>query len=720
MTADPTTTSAPEARRGASRTTRPDVGRLLRPRAIAIVGASAREGSFGQRLLASVTSGRFRGEVYPVNPRYEELAGLPCYPDLASTPTRADCAAFAVSDDLVEEALLAAADAGVPTAALFGRAYDAPPPGTPSRVERLAAIAREARMAVLGPNCMGFVNLVDGLKVSGNPPPIADEPGAIGLVSHSGSTWSGLVGNGRDLAFNYAVSAGQEIATTMADYIRFVLDQPETRVVGCVMEAVRDPENFLEVLDLADARGLPVVVLKLGRSDYGRELALAHSGALAGSASAYEAVFARRNVVSVRTPDELTDTLELFACPRRPHVPGLGIVTDSGGERELIADLAHDLGAPLADIGPETREALAQVLDPGMLPANPVDSYGDGRMLLGECLAVLAGDAEVGTVALATNLVDGRPYAHRSAVALEEVHRNTDKPTVLFGNLHSAVSRTEAARLRRLGIPVLMGTTTSLLAMKHVGAWQARRGTGVPAARPGEHRPRDWDRLEAAIRACHLPALPGALADEILASFGIATTPSRYVADENGAVRAAAELRFPVVLKTADPAILHKTERGGVVVGLRDEEAVREAYRRIAAACGPQMQVQAQAVPGVELLLGMTTDPTFGPMMTVALGGTMTELLQDAVTVEPAIGAEEALTALKRLRGFRLLEGYRGAPPADLDALAATVSRFSQLCRVAGHLFEAVDLNPILAGPTGAVAVDALFLRRRECEGAKA
>src|SRR5580658_685996 len=291
---------------------------LLRPRSIAIVGASAREGSFGLRLLNAISSGPYRGAVYPINPRYEEIAGHRCYPSLEAVPELPDCAAFAVSDDLVEAALADAADAGVRGGVLFGRAYEPPGRGGPSRVERLSALARGAGMAICGNNCMGFFNFVDGIKMSANPPFMADTSGNVGLVSHSGSTWSGLIGNQRDLVFNYAISAGQEIATTMADYIEFLLAAPETRVIACLMETVRAPGRFLAAIEQADRQGIPVVVLKLGRTERGRHFALAHSGALAGSDAAYGAIFERHNVIRVTTPDELLDTVELFRFPRRP------------------------------------------------------------------------------------------------------------------------------------------------------------------------------------------------------------------------------------------------------------------------------------------------------------------------------------------------------------------------------------------------------------------
>lgn len=680
---------------------------LLRPRSIAVVGASTREGSFGQRLLQSLTSGRYGGTIYPINPRYDEIAGLRCYPDLASLPEAADCAAFAVSDDLVEVALSDAAAAGVRAAVLFGRAYEAPSDG-PSRVARLAAIARSAGMAVCGNNCMGYFNTVDGIKMSGNPPPMAATAGSVGLISHSGSTWSGLLGNQRDMVFNYAISAGQEIATTMAEYLEFLLASPETRVIACLMETVRAPDRFIAAIEKADRQGIPVVVLKLGRTERGRRFALAHSGALAGSDAAYGAIFARHNVIRVYSPDELMDTVELLRCPRRPAGGGIGIVTDSGGERELIVDLATDLGAPLADITPATTDRLVDILDPGMEPQNPVDSYGDGRTLMEECLHALSDDPGVGVVAMATNLVHGRAYARTSSEAIERVFAATEKPALVFGNLHSSISREEATRLRTLGVPVLMGTASALTAMRNLIDWQRHRKAERREA-PALPSRAVLDEAASLVQAKGTAlALPAAF--RLLDLFGVPAAAGTFADNLSAAIAAAERLGYPVALKTAAPDILHKTEAGGVALGLTDRVGVTEAYTRIAAACGSLVQVQPQVEAGVEVLLGMTNDPQFGPMVTVALGGILTELLADAVTFQPPIDAATARTCLQRLKGARLLHGYRGRPAADLDALGMTIARFSVLCASIGHMFSAIDVNPVIAGPSGACAVDALFL----------
>lgn len=685
-----------------------DLRFLLRPRSIAVVGASPTAGSFGQRLLASIADG-YGGAIHPINPRYQEIAGLPCHPRLDALPAPPDCVALAVSDDRVEAALEEAASCGVRAAVLFGRGYEPAAPGRPSRSERLGAIARAAGMAVCGNNCMGFVNVVDQLKVTANPPPVPKTVGHIGLVSHSGSTWSGLVGNLRDMHFNYAISAGQEIATGLADYFAFLLAQLETRVIACVMETVRQPERFLAVIEAADRQGVPVVVLKLGRSERGRALALAHSGALTGSDAVYRAVFERHNVIAVTSPDALSDTVELLACGRRPTAAGVGIVTDSGGERELIVDTAAETGCPITTLSAETAARLVQVLDPGMTPENPVDSYGDGRTLLEDCLSVIADDPGVGVVALATNLVHGRAYLHAAGAAIERMAAATEKPALVFGNLHASVSREEATRLRGLGIPVLMGTPTALTAIRNFIAWHHRARPAEAPAAPAT-AVAHWTPILAAATA----PLDATSSLRLFGDFGGPVVQTAIVGSAAEARAAAARLGYPVVLKAAAAELLHKTDAGGVVLGLADDTALEAAYARLAEKFGASLALQKQAVGGVEMLLGMVNDAQFGPMMTVGLGGVFTEILEDVVTVQPPIAAATALALLSRLKGFALLRGARGRPAVDLPALAAAIEHFSLLCATVGRQLSAMDVNPLIATAQGCVAVDALAIPKED------
>ena len=684
---------------------------LLRPRSIAVVGATQRPGAFGQRLLTNLATWGFAGNIYPINPGYDTLQDLQCYPSLSSLPNMPDCVAFAVSDDRIEEAVTAAAAAGVKAAMIFGRGYEAPTPNRQALSERLGAILLEAGMVACGNNCMGFISAVHRVRMSANPPPMPDRVGCIGLVSHSGSTWSGLVGNQRDLAFNYAISAGQEIATGVADYFHYLLAQPETRVIACVLETVRQPEPFLEALQQADKQGIPVVVLKLGRTESGRRFALAHSGALSGSDAAYGAVFARHNVIRVHSIDELADTIEVLSSPRRPTARALGVVTNSGGERELVVDIANDVGCPIAEVSPGTSDRLAAILDPGMLPVNPVDAFGDGRFLIEDCLKALATDDAVGAVALSSNLVYGRAGAHAEGVAVQNAHTSTDKPVILSGNLHSSMCRDELTRLRGLGIPVVMGTETSLLAIRHFFDWHYRRPIKSAAPTLDQAATETWRQTLIDARGKPLDQQTSLA---LFAAFGGNVVRTEQVGSEPELIQMAAALGYPVVLKTASAEVLHKSDQGGVELGIADEASLRAAYARMTGRFGPACLLQQQIEPGVEILLGMVNDAQFGPMVTVGLGGIFTEIFGDAVTICPPITEEEARRQLTRLKGYQLLLGARGRPAVNIDALAHMIQTFSTLCIAVGPWLAEMDINPLIANQHGLFAVDALAVPMRE------
>ena len=683
---------------------------LMRPRSVAVIGATQREGAAGNRVLAIVAGPRYDGVVWGVNPRYDDVDGVPCYASVAALPETPDCVVLVVNDARVEEALAEAAAAGVPAAMIFGRCYEAEP-AEPSLAARLAEIAREAGMAVCGGNCMGLLNRVDDVHMCLGKLPGDGPPGGIALLSHSGSTWSGFGGGHRQLALNYAVSTGMEVGATMADYIDFLVAQPETRVIGCVMETMRAPEHFLAAADAAGARGIPVVALKIGRTEKSRAFAFTHSGALAGSDAAFDAAFERHNVVRARTLDEMHDTLEMMACGRAPTTDALGVQTDSGGERQLIVDIADDIGLTLAPLTDATKATLTAALDPGLDPENPVDYWGEtGLSVLPVVNRALAADETVGVVALATNLVSGRDILYASTKTIEDTHAATDKPCMVLSNLHSSVDAGEAARLRALGIPVLMGTETGLSAINHLITWHARRGR-TAAAPPDEPAATTIARWRERLAG---PALGSAEALQLIADFGVAVPACIEAGSRAEAVDAAGRLGYPVVMKTADPAIGHKTDAGGVVLGLASADALAIAYDAMATALGPAVLIQSQAPAGTELLVGMVNDVVFGPVMTVGLGGIFVEVLNDTVTFLPPVGVADATRYLERLKGFALLAGARGRPAADLDALSGAVARLSVLAAVLGDAIAELDVNPLIAHQHGVVAVDALIVPRNE------
>ena len=677
---------------------------LMAPRRVAVVGATKRETAAGNRILKHVAGPRFSGSVVGINPNYEEVEGRACYSSLEAMDESVDCAVMAVADSRIEAAVSDAIRAGVKGLVLLGRLYDASD-DQPNLYERVSAMTREARMAVCGANCMGIFNSVEDARLSLSDLPGLDKPGHVALLSHSGSTWSGLGGNFRPLRFSIGVSMGNEVATGVADYINFMVSRPETRAIAMVLETVRDGEAFVAALEGADKADIPVVALKLGRSALAREFALSHSGALAGDDRIYDAIFRHHNVVSVTSLDELMDTVEVLASGRAPTAHAVGIQTDSGGERQLITDLADQHGVPLATFSQPTRDALAEVLDPGLEPDNPVDYWGEsGMTVIPKVMQAIAQAPETGVVVFATNMVGGREILYGSTAALEEAHETCAKPCMMLGNISATIDPDEALRLRDKGIPVLSGTETGLKAIGHLLERHRRLAADWPSAEPSP------DELVKAWRA-RLSSRELA-PEEMMAlvkAFGV-SVPALVVCTSEQEVSAAIETTgFPAVLKTAQPEILHKTDVGGVVLGLADQDAVLAAYRTMAAALGPRVMVQQTAPKGVEMLVGMTNDATFGPVMTVGMGGVLVEVLNDAVMFVPPVSPDEAADLIASLRSQALLDGARGAPPADRPALALALSDLSRLAAVLGDLIGEFDVNPVLVHAEGLTAVDVLI-----------
>ncbi|MBV9093267.1 MAG: CoA-binding protein, partial [Streptosporangiaceae bacterium] len=392
------------------RTTSPADGALtamLEARSVALVGASARPGSLGARMVAEVARSPSRPRTYLVNPRYAEIGGVACLPSLADVPEPVDLVLLGVPDSVLAEQLDLAARTCARSAVIFSNAAD--PPGMHGLRDRLAATARHAGMAVCGAGCMGFVNVAAGLRAVGYAEPDPLPAGPVALVTHSGSVFSALLRARRGFGFTVAVSSGQELVTTAAAYARYALALPQTRVLALVLEAIREPAELRAVLGEAQARDVPVVLLSAGASAAGKALVTAHSGALAAADGAWQALARRYGVHRVRDLAELADTLELFSAGRRAAAPaGIATVHDSGLERAHIADLAADLAVPFTAIAAATRDRLAAVLDPGLEPGNPLDVWGTGRdteTLLTECLSALACDPAVAAVALAVDLV---------------------------------------------------------------------------------------------------------------------------------------------------------------------------------------------------------------------------------------------------------------------------------------------------------------------------
>ena len=686
---------------------------MLEARSVAIVGASVREGSVGNQSVVELVQGGFDGRIFPVNPKYDEVLGLRAYPSVAEIGQPVDLVILAVSNALLEEQLSLAASSGAASAVIFASGYDEPAEGEPPLTERLSRIAREAGMAVCGGNCMGFANLERRVRALGFYEPKDAPVGGVAFLSHSGSAFSAMIHNDRNLGLNLAVSAGQEFVTTVADYLRYALGLESTKAIGLFIETVRDPSGFREGLALANERDVPVVALKVGREERTRELVQAHSGALAGEDGAYEALFDAYGVSRVESLDEMADTLALFAAGRRAGPGGLASVHDSGGERALLIDAAAAVGVPLAEISEETAKRMEALLDPGLPPVNPLDFWGtgtDAHEIVTGCVRALLDDPAVAALAFTVDLTtEEHPEMGYIAMA-RETFPETDKPYAMLSNFAGGIERSDARLLQDDGIAVLEGTPTGLAAFKHLFAYRdARARAPVRGASPvsDEVRRRWLERLATAEPFDELEGLA------LLRDYGVPVVESVLADTLEEAIAAAERLGFPVAVKTAMPGVPHKSDVGGVRLGVDDSPSLEDAYGDLERALGPRVTVSRMAPAGVEIAFGIVRDPQFGPLVLVGAGGVLVEVMKDRRLAMPPLDEDRARALIDRLEIRPLLDGVRGQPPADVSALAGALVALSWLAHDLGERIYELDANPVICGPEGCVAVDALVIPRR-------
>ena len=692
-----------------ARDDRTAIQRMLEARSVAVVGASIKPGSLGEAMMAELRRGGFDGAVYPVNPGYEEIAGYRCYPSILEVPEPVDLAILGVANARIEQALADAATAGAASAVTFSSLYEEPGEG-PDLRERLRAIEDAHGMAMCGGNGMGFLHQESHLRATGFLTPEHLRHGPVTFLSHSGSAFSAIAFNDRGIGFNLLVSSGQEVVTTQADYMEYALGLESTRVLALLLETVRDPERFRAQLARAAEIDIPVLAMKVGRTEGSRAMVTAHSGALAGEHGAYEALFAEHGVHELRTLDEMADTMELFSAPRRVRGgSGIASVHDSGGERAMFVDLASDLDVPFAQVGEVTMSKIRDLLDPGMDAANPLDAWGTGidadAIFLGS-FAAFAEDPEVSVSVFCVDMThQGEPYNEGYLQIAIDSFEGTGKPFCVLSNLASAVSLEEARFLRDRGVPVLEGTDSGLRALRHLladAAFRARPAAIAPAPVDDAVRVRWRERLASGRELTELDGL------SLLADYGVPVVAARVASTADDAVDAADAIGYPVVLKTAAPGVKHKSDVGGVHVGLADGEAVRAAYDDVAGRLGPDVAVAAMAPAGVEVALGIVRDPSFGPLVLVAAGGVLVELLKDRSLALPPLDGAAARRLIDGLQIRPILAGVRGTAAADVDALAQAVARLSVVAADLGDLVDAFDVNPVIVGPKGCVAVDAL------------
>ena len=694
------------------------LARLLAPASVAMVGASNVPNTPGNDMVLELQVSRYRGVVYPVSSRYAEVEGYPCYPDLASLPGVPDLAVLSVGNDRLEEQVATAIALGVGGLVMPGSALLPSDTAESSLRGRIRAMATAADLPIVGGNCMGFYNVDAWFRAFPFNRPYELQPGGVTLIAQSGSVLTSLLWNNQKLRFNLAISPGQELVTTVSEYMDYALEQDSTRVIALFIESVRRPEAFVAALQKAAARGVPVVALKAGRSPQAATLALSHSGAIAGDDAAYRTLFERYGVLTVSSIDELAATALLLSDVRRPGQGGLATIHDSGGERELLLDLAEDIGVPFAQIGENTTRVLAEHLDHGLEPINPLDAWGTGRdhqTIFEHCWQALVDDEDTAIGVFVADLTSGF-YLHESfARVCRRVHRRTTKPIAMMTNHVGTDSQDLARRLTDLGIPVVDGTVAGLVAVRNVLAY--RDFTWSPKiAPPSRPEPTITARWRARLSQPALLTESEGLA--LLDDYGIPTIRHTVVSEADSAVAFAGEVGYPVVLKTAMPGILHKSEVDGVLLNLTDDGELRRAYADLSSRLGREVLIAPMATRGIELALGVVRDPQFGAMVLIAAGGVFIEVVSDRQLGLVPIDSRIARRMLDKLAVAPVLDGVRGRPPADKPAVVAALVALSDLVADLGDLIAELDVNPLVVDEQGCRALDSLVVPTAAVPGA--
>jgi acyl-CoA synthetase (NDP forming) len=685
---------------------------LLRPQSIAVLGASEREGTVGRTVVENLLKGGYDGGLYAVNPGRKSVLGVPCYPALAELPEPVEHVIFAVSDSRMDAALDDVIAYGARAATMMSSLV-IEGDTDPRLRERVLAKIRKAGLVVCGANGMGFYNFADGIWGCGFRTRMHRRGGNVAFISHSGSGMCGIVDVEERIDFNLVVSTGQELAVSMDEYLDFALEMPGTRAVGLFMETARNPAGLMRAFERARERDIPVVALKVGRTELSARLTVSHSGAIAGADGVYDALFDRYGVHRARDLDEFASTLILFAQPHRVGAGGLVSIHDSGGERQLLIDVAADRGVPLAEISPATGAKLEALLDPGLPPVNPLDAWSTGGpgadANMTACLAALMSDPQAAIGAVVHDRVAGGGIYAPYIDYLRAGHEASGKPAVLVSNRQGTGADPLVVEATREGFPVLDGLESFLRGVRHLFDHRDFAARSRPAAEvlPDTALARFRARLADGRRFDENDALT------LLKEAGLPANAGRIVEGEAAALAAARDIGFPVVLKTAKRGVDHKSDLAGIHLGLSDQAAVAAAYRDLSKRIDPRVLVAPMVeAKGVEMLLGMVHDAQFGPVVLLGAGGVHVEALADAVYALPPFDAAEAARLVARLRVAPLLSSRRHARPPDVEAFCRVAARFSSLVAAIGGELAEIDLNPVIVHADGCAIVDALVVPR--------
>lgn len=686
--------------------------RLLRARSVVIVGASEKPGALGNSVLRNLERHGFAGDIHLINPKRPVIGSRQALGGIAELPEGVDAAVLAIPGAAVLGAIRELAARGVGAAVIFSAGFaEGGEEGMAAQAE-VARIAAEHNMVVLGPNCLGLVNYLDGVPLTfvETPGRTLEGPG-VGIVSQSGAmaVVLGTVLMAKDLGISLSVSTGNEAASGVEDYLAFLLDEPQTQAIGMIVEQFRSPRRFLVLAEKARAAGKQIVLLHPGQSSAARESAATHTGAMAGDWQVMKTLVTRAGVVLVDSIEELGDVLDLAIRAGR-MAPGTAVLAESGAFKALTLDLCESLALPLPAPTDATAAALRAAVPDFIGISNPMDLTAQSLVdpdLYRRTLIPLLADPAYGSVVLAIIQTDEMTARLKFEPIIETLRAlDADKPIIFAGLDDGApVPASYLAALRNMGVAYFPSPDRAFRAIAKLSS--AKAASDAAAAEP------------IAATLPHGGVIPEYRAKEVLAPIGIPFPRGGFAADVATAKQVAAEIGYPVVLKAQAQALSHKSDAGGVILNIADDAALEAAWERLFANvkaydAGILLDgglIEAMGARGLELIVGARNDPDWGPVILVGFGGVQAEILRDVRLLPPGLSHDEIAAELRALKSGALLDGWRGSPALDVDAVADLIANLGRLLEGTPAIRE-IDLNPVVVYPRGqgAVALDALIL----------
>jgi len=715
----------------------PDIGALLWPHSVALIGASSDVHSLRGRILNVMKSHPFAGAFYPVSRSAREVMGLKAYASVADLPQVPDLAVIIIPAEHVSEELERCGKAGVRSAIILssGFAEAAGDASGAGMQEEVRAIAKRYDMAVMGPNAEGFANTAAALCPTFSPAVEASERPLLptgparrqlAVIAQSGGIGFAFFDHGRakELSFRYVVTTGNEACLETLDFADHILDEGKTDALLMLLEDVKSPDTFRRVAEKALKAGKPIIVNKIGQSDAGARAAASHTAALAGAPAAYRALFERYGLIEGRDLGEMVDIASGFLsfADRLPAGPRVGITTSSGGGGGWMADACVAAGLQVPELDAETRAKIDVHLPSYGTSQNPVDATAQAVYKLGYAgLIDLVAPSPMIDAIIVVITTRSPANIERQQAALERLAKETRKPILLWS--YTLPARRSIEILSAAGYPLFTSIPNCARTLKAMADYRALRERFLaPIDVPSSQAPDKAATAQALADAG--PVLCEWDARQVLAAYGIgAEGIGKLAPSREAAVAAARTIGGPVALKVQSPDILHKTEAGAVALDLSTPDDVATSYDRLLASArrhAPKAQikgvlVQPMAPPGREMILGVKRDPTFGPLLLVGLGGVHVEVLKDVALAPVPLSEGEARALLARLKGAPLLDAHRGRPAADIDALVELMVRLSQFAADRADTVAEIDLNPVIVHDAGQglTVADALIVKRR-------